>query len=168
MKKGLLAGVLVIIAIAGTLITLAVKDADAEMEEFIAFREYLDIEYFPAFNKATEHIEVAADKISTWEFADWYLGETGLEENYEIQRELEQLKENLINKDVEHPDTLKLKKNILNQIGLLEDSFETLNLNSTSSDIDELQLLDDMVSQDINNLSKNIEEMNDILSEYYE
>lgn len=118
---------------------------------------------------SNNHIITASDKIANLEFADWYLADTaGLDENYGLQEELKALKEEIINKDVKHPDTLAYKKNILNQIGLLEECLGTLNTNAVTYGVNEHQMLDYLLNEDIKKLRKNIKEMSKLLDKYYD
>lgn len=169
MKKKLLIGIVFIVAIIGISLGVFINKEYNKREEFLSFRDYVDEVYTPTFEKSQEHMNTATDKISNWEFTEWYLIEAGLEENFDIQRELKDAREKVTNKDVKYPDTLEYKKNILNQITLIEKELENLKNSDVSTyDLEALKTLDMLIAEDIKNLHENINEMNKILGKYYE
>ena len=150
-----------ILAIVGTLLVVFISIANNEIDEFYAFEEFIDEEYTPTSDKAYEYLSKAGGEIESFRFTNWYLLENGIEESFDLQSELEIAKEKIINKDLEHADTLAYKTNILNQIHIFEEFLKDLDINN-----DELQSL--KFSENTDELSKNIKEMNNILGEYNE
>ncbi|MFJ7679742.1 hypothetical protein ACIQXQ_17020 [Peribacillus sp. NPDC097198] len=168
MKKWLWMGIVVIIVILGTLFAISFNNTSKQINEFVSFRDYIDNEYTPLFKTINTHLDQSAEKIGDQDFSTWYLVENGLGENQEIQKELENIEDKIINKDVKYADTLDYKKNILNQIKILEDCIETLNIHSTAYTLEEIQILDYSLSEDIKNLRSNIDETHKILDKYYD
>lgn len=165
MKKWLLIGLLVIVAIGGTIISAKIISTKKQTNEFYAFREYLDKEYFPLLEDTRKHISKAGVTTDPFARSDWYVLENGLEENYELNRRLDTAREKIINKDVKYEDTLALKKNILNSITQNKEVLKTVEI---YNGIDDVLIYDDLFSKEVDKLSKNIDEMNKILSKYYE
>jgi uncharacterized coiled-coil DUF342 family protein len=165
MKKMLLIGLLVIVAIGGTLLSIKIISANKQTEEFYSFREYLDKEYFPLLEDTRKHITKAGETTDAFARSEWYVLENGIEENFELNKRLDVAKEKIINKDVKYEDTLALKENILNSITQNKKVLKTV---ETYNGIDDSLIYDELFSEEVDKLSKDIDEMNEILGKYYE
>jgi len=161
MKKWIITGIIVIVAIIGILLAISFSGNDNERREVYAFRDFLDKEYTPTFDKVVVHIEESGEKIDIGGMSGWYLSDEGLDENLDLQLELKTAKEKIVNEEPEYADTYKYKANIMNQIDLLEDLLQDL-VTYQGEDV-----IGVIFNSRLDELGDNIDEMSEILGEHY-
>ena len=162
MKKWILTGIIVIVAIIGILLAISFSGNNDERKEVYAFRDFLDKEYTPTMDKVVVHIEESGKKIDIGGVSGWYLLDGGFEENLDLQLELKTAKEKIVNEEPEYADTFRYKANIMKQIDLLEDLLQDLITYKDEKDVIKV-----IFNSKLDELTDNIDEMSEILEEHY-
>lgn len=163
MKKWIITGIIVIVAIVGTLYAMFFSETADERSDVYAFREFIDKEYTPTFKKIVVHLGESENRIDSGVvgISGWYLLEGGYEENSDLQLELETVKEKIINEEPEYADTFRYKAIIMKQIDLLEDLLQDLATYHSEDGIEAI------FNTKLDELTDNIDEMSGILDEHY-
>ncbi|MEA1011906.1 hypothetical protein CN491_25210 [Bacillus cereus] len=165
MKKKLLIGVLIVVAILGITLAFLVNKANNMKDEFTSFREELDKDFFPLLKDTHKHFETVIQKGESYELQNWYLIEDdGMTSNLKYSRKIKDVRDRIVNTDVKNEDTLELKKNVLNSLSLMESALKDIN---TFYGDDNSHLLWNTLSMDIEKLNQNIKKQNEILGKYY-
>lgn len=165
MKKKILIGVAIVIAIIAITLGFLVNKANNMKTEFTGFREELDKDFFPLLKDTHKHFETVTQKGQSNELESWYLlEEDGMTSNLKYSTKVKEIRDRIVNTDVKNDDTVKLKKNVLNSLSLIEDALKNIN---TFYKVDNSHLLWDKLSEDMDKLKKNVDEQNKILGKYY-
>ncbi|WP_043929680.1 hypothetical protein [Bacillus sp. EB01] len=165
MRKIIVRAVLVVVILLAGFIGVFTYQHNKEREDFYAFREYLDEEYFPVLHKFNDHVNSAVENTTYLEYSSWQV-EKGFEENLDIQSELKAAREKIVNRDVKEEDTQDLKKSVLNTITDLEETLDYMYNGLNYSQ--DFESFDYMFSEEMKDVNDRIDEMNEILGIYYE
>lgn len=166
MKKKIILAITAVVVILIVGLVFWINDSNKKSEEFVAFRELLDEEYFPILNESGDYFDTLIEHEND---IGTYFVEEGFDVNLDLQNRLKEANDIIIKTDVKYEDTHALKQNILTTISDLEDLLDTLYTMSPSEyENEEIEVFYDMLSLGANDLSKQVDEMNEILGEYYE
>lgn len=119
-------GIVLIVCVVGCFYLIDIFKLNKEDYEFESFQTFLNDNFFPVLNDTFKHLDQAADELEEETFLDWYLIQGGIEENVAFQAQLEETETIVLDEDANGPSTLQLKKNILEQIIVLQETFELL------------------------------------------
>jgi len=173
MKKWLLQLVIVLIvliAIGGTLLGVKIHKANEQRKEFYAFREYLDKDYIPSLKKTSKYLSTVAEENQSYNLQTWMLINNGSEQNTKLEENYQDFKEKLINKNLQYKDSQLLKKNVVKtsndiiEITKLIDSFGSTSQFEPEGDPEAFAIL---FNPKVDQVTKDINEMNKLLSKYY-
>ncbi|KEK23926.1 hypothetical protein [Bacillus gaemokensis] len=164
MKKKILIGILIVIAVIGVTLGFLVNKASNMKNEFTSFREELDKDFFPLIEDTHTYFEIVIKKGESHGLESWYITGDGMTENLKYNTRIKEIRDKIINKDIENKDALELKKNVLNTLSLTESALKDVN---TFYKNENSHLLWDKLNEDLDKLTKNIDEQNKILGKYY-
>ncbi len=165
MKKKILIGVAIVIAIIAITLGFLVNKANNMKSEFTGFREELDKDFFPLLKDTHKHFETVIQKGQSHELENWYLlDEDGMTSNLKYSREIDKIRDRIVNTDVKQKDTIELKKNVLNSLSTMDSALKSINTlyKNDSSDV-----LWATLGLDIDKLKDNVDKQNKILGKYY-
>lgn len=162
MKRVLAIGLVLIVCIFGGFYLFDMFKLNKEDYEFTAFQNFLNENFFPVLNDAFKHFDQAADTLEDETFLDWYLNLEGMEENEALQAEIAEAERNIFDEEVKGPNSLSLKKNILEQIVVLQETFDLLDSAVKANNVPSNKLHQGFTAN-IKELSSLSEEMNMIL-----
>ena len=168
MKRFFAIGLVLIICFFEFFYITDIFKVNKESYEFKAFQKVLDESFFPVLNDAFKHLDQAADELEDNTFLDWYLTLDGLTENEEYQAKIEETEKKILEEDVKGIKTIHLKKNILQQIIVLEETFELLHNAATDQTGEKNLKLLDSFTANIEELTELSEQMNGIFEENIE
>ncbi|PEM33815.1 hypothetical protein [Bacillus pseudomycoides] len=164
MKKKILIGVLIVIVIIGVALGFLVNKANNMKSEFTSFREELDNDFFPLLKDTHKHFETAIQKGKSHELSTWYTLE-GMNDNLKYNRSIKEVRDKIVNIDVKNEDTIKLQKNVLNSLSLIEKVLSDINVFHKDENS---HLLWGELSENMAKLKKNVDKQNEILGKYYD
>ena len=164
MKRFLAICLVAIIIIFGVFYMLDYVKIKKDHYEFVAFQNFLNEGFFPVLNDSFLHLDQAADELEASTFIEWYQHAEGLEENTIFQAKIEDTEMKVLDEEVRGENTLQLKKNILKQIVLLQDTFILLYDSASKPDLSTTALQEAFASN-IEGLSLLSEQMDTIIEE---
>lgn len=132
--------------------------------EFVAFQNFLNEGFFPVLNDSFLHLDQAADELEGSTFVEWYQQAEGLEENAMFQAKIEDTEIKVLDEKVQGENSLRLKKNILEQIMLLQDTFILLYDSANKTELS-TTALHEAFSANVEGLSLLSEQMDTIIEE---
>ncbi|QUW21294.1 hypothetical protein JSQ81_16005 [Sporosarcina sp. Marseille-Q4063] len=165
MKKKIIIAIssVVVMLIAGLVIWI--NDTNKKAEDFFAFRELLDEDFFPILRDSGDYFDTLIEREND---IGIYFVEDGYEVNLKLKSRLKEVKDVVIKTDVKYEDTHALKKNVLTTISEMEDLLGSLYTMSPSQyDFEARKIFYDLLGRGTEGLSKQVREMNEILGEYY-
>ncbi|MDN7244676.1 hypothetical protein [Planococcus shenhongbingii] len=154
------------------------KNYNENLDEMLAFREFLDETYFPILKDSGKYYdEVSTNSAgvldSFWDISDyqiWYLVDGGWDQNTLIQNRFLEAEGKILDYEVVTEDSSALKNNILQSIAIQIKTLEDIHYYSTEDyEITEhpATLFNTSFKSNLEDLSIKVKEMNVILSEYY-
>ena len=164
MKRFLAICLVAIIIIFGVFYMMDYVKIKKNHYEFVAFQNFLNEEFFPVLNDSFLHLDQAADELEASSFIEWYRHAEGLEENAMFQATIEETELKVLDEEVRGENTLRLKKNILEQIMLLQDTFILLGESANKSELSKTAL-QKAFSSNVEGLSLLSEQMETIIEE---
>ncbi|MCP1145071.1 hypothetical protein [Lysinibacillus endophyticus] len=162
MKNGILIGVVIV----GILVIFFFGDFSSknhEEQEFLAFQQFLNDEFFPISNDCFDHLNQAVDELYAFTFSDWYFNGDGRDENGILQSDLEQIEDDVLLYEIKYNQALALKKNILNQIESLKETLQLLSNAPSEEDEKSFERFRLKLITMIEILSTEMDEMNKLL-----
>ena len=170
MKRIIAIAIVLVICVFGGFYLFDILKLNKEDYEFTSFQSFLNENFFPVLNDTFKHFDQAADELEDDTFLEWYLNLDGLEENEAFQKRVVNTERIVFDEEVNGTSTLSLKKNILEQIDVLQ---ETLDLLYDAAEVqagstDELHQAFTVKIEELSNLSEvmnTIMEANDEVEE---
>ena len=126
MKRFISIALIVIICTFGVFYLLDLYKINKAEYEFKVFQSFLNETFFPVLNESFEHLDQVADELEGNTFIEWYLEADGMNVNLAFQEKIEETKAEVKEKVVKGENTNNIKNNILNQIVVLQETFELL------------------------------------------
>lgn len=154
------------------------KKYNENLDEMLAFREYLDENYFPVQKDTSDYYDDIIENTANvtdinWNLSDysrWYLIDGGWDRNTLLTDKLLEAEEKILNYELSTSDSSALKNNVLQTIALHLETLEDIQYDSTADydpDGHPATIFNNNFKSNIDELSTKIQEMNNILSEYY-
>lgn len=140
----------------------------SQSKEFEALYETLDDKFFPLVDCISDHLSKSEEKMNQLQFTTFYLLEGGMEENLEMQQKIVELKSELMNFNVQYPDTIALKENVIQQLNVLKKLLEKMYNAPPNLDVMNFQMFQNEYEKDIEIQSQLLEKMDYILEKNYE
>ncbi|WP_210469945.1 hypothetical protein [Sporosarcina sp. 6E9] len=165
MKKKIIIPIsaVVVVLIAG--LVILINDNDKKAEDFFAFRELLDEDFFPILRDSGDYFDTLIEREND---IGTYFVEDGYDVNLKLKSRLKEVKYMVINTDANYEDTHALKKNVLTIIADMEHFLSSIYTMSPSQyDFEARKLFYDLLGRGTEDLAKQVREMNEILGEYY-
>ena len=178
MKKWIFRILFVLIIISLVVAFQSFKNYNKNLDEMLVFRGFLDETYFPILEDSTEFYEEISENSagvtdSYWQISDyrtWYLIDGGWDQYTSIKNRFLEAEEKILNYEVLTEDSSALKNNVLQTIAIQLKTLEDIHYHTTEDyEMTDYAatLFNTAFEMNLESLSIEVKEMNEILNKYY-